>query len=61
MTTERPDLSDQLEFIKLDLASFEATKQFAERFKGEQRSRSLHILVNNAGIAYVPFGEQNTV
>lgn len=53
---EREDLRGRLEFMKLDLSSFASTKKFADDFK--KKYRSLHILVNNAGIAYVPFGEQ---
>ena len=57
MRNERPDLrGDRLEFMKLDLSSFAATKRFADDFK--KKHKSLHILVNNAGIAYVPLGEQ---
>ena len=57
MLNERRDLrDDRLEFMKLDLSSFAATKKFADDFK--KKHKSLHILVNNAGIAYVPFGEQ---
>ena len=56
IVNEREDLRGRLEFMKLDLSSFASTKKFADDFK--KKYRSLHILVNNAGIAYVPFGEQ---
>ena len=55
MQNERQDLRDRLEFIELDLSSLSATREFADNFK--RRHSSLHILVNNAGIAFVPFGE----
>ena len=45
----------ELEFLHLDLASFSSTKQFVASFK--QKDCPLHILINNAGIGLVPFGE----
>ena len=44
-----------VEYMFLDLGSLQATKEFAAAFK--ERHLPLHILVNNAGIAFVPFGK----
>ena len=41
--------------MDLDLSTFDTTKRFIEDFKA--KGRPLHILVNNAGIAFVPFGK----
>ena len=41
--------------MKLDLASLESTKNFIENFK--QKNLPLHLLICNAGIALVPYGE----
>lgn len=41
--------------MDLDLSSFESTKRFTEDFK--KKNCPLHILVNNAGIAFVPYSE----
>ena len=46
-----PEVSVQLEFMLLDLGSFQSTKQFTDAFK--QKDLPLDILVNNAGIAFV--------
>ena len=43
----------KVEFLKLDLASFQSTKDFVRSFK--EKNLPLHILINNAGIAMVPF------
>ena len=44
----------KVEFMKLDLASLESTKNFVENFK--QKNLPLHILICNAGIAFVQQG-----
>ena len=49
----------KLEFMHLDLASFSSTKQFVANFK--QRNCPLHILINNAAIAFVPLGEAHNL
>jgi NAD(P)-dependent dehydrogenase (short-subunit alcohol dehydrogenase family) len=42
----------RLEFMHLDLASLSSAKQFAVSFL--EKNLPLHILINNAGIAWVP-------
>eukprot|EP00731_Ephydatia_muelleri_P030505 Em0022g19a len=54
MEVESPGKQLNVEYMSLDLASLQATKEFAAAFK--ERHLPLHILVNNAGIAFVPFG-----
>ena len=44
----------KLEFMALDLASLSSVKEFTVAFQG--KNLPLHILVNNAGIAWVPLG-----
>ena len=45
-------------FMRLDLGSFESTKEFTKEF---QRNYShLNILVNNAGVAMISFSESNS-
>ncbi|KAM6934511.1 polyprenol dehydrogenase, partial [Xenentodon cancila] len=44
----------KVEFRKLDLASLQSVRQFAESFKDD--GLSLNILVNNAGVMLVPEG-----
>ena len=55
MEVESPGKQLNVEYMSLDLASLQATKEFAAAFK--ERHLPLHILVNNAGIAFVPFGK----
>ena len=45
----------RLEFMKLDLASFQSIKDFVEAFK--RSGRQLHVLVCNAGLMKATFGE----
>ena len=52
---ESPGKQLNVEYMSLDLASLQATREFATAFK--ERHLPLHILVNNAGIAFVPFGK----
>ena len=42
-----------VEFLPLDLASFQSTKEFVRLFK--EKNLPLHILINNAAVAWVPF------
>jgi NAD(P)-dependent dehydrogenase (short-subunit alcohol dehydrogenase family) len=44
-----------LEVLPLDLASLASVRQFAQIFK--QTYHSLHLLINNAGVLLVPYGE----
>lgn len=50
---ETPGKQLEVEYMSLDLASLLSAKQFATAFR--ERHLPLHILVNNAGIAFVPF------
>ena len=43
-----------VEFMKLDLGSLQSTKDFIEDFK--QKNLPLHLLICNAGIAFVQQG-----
>ena len=45
----------EVEYMELDLASSASIKNFVDMFK--DRELPLHILVNNAAVAYVKFGE----
>jgi len=47
--------SAQFEFHQLDLSSLASVRGFAESFL--ERERALHLLINNAGIMMVPYGE----
>ena len=44
-----------LEYMQLDLSSFQSTKAFILAFK--ERNLPLNILINNAGIAWVPLSK----
>ena len=52
---EFPNKQINVEYMQLDLGSFESTKKFVSDFKG--KGLPLHILINNAGIMAVPFGK----
>ena len=45
----------KVEFLKLDLASFQSTKDFVRLFK--EKNLPLHILINNAAVAGIPFSK----
>ena len=49
----------KVEFLKLDLASFQSTKDFVRSFK--EKNLPLHILINNAAVAWIPFSKKNYV
>ena len=51
----RPGKDVSIDFMKLDLQSFRSTKSFTEAFK--ERELSLDILINNAGIGFIPKSE----
>ncbi len=45
----------KLEYLPLDLSSFQSTIDCVRVFK--ERNLPLHILINNAAVAWVPFSE----
>ena len=45
----------KIEYLPLDLASFQSTKECVRLFK--ERNLPLHILVNNAAVAWIPFSK----
>ena len=45
----------KVEYLIVDLASFASVKDFIKTFK--ERNLPLHILVNNAAVAWIPFSE----
>lgn len=45
----------KIEYLPLDLSSFQSTKECVRLFK--ERDLPLHILVNNAAIAWMPFSK----
>ena len=47
----------KIDYLPLDLASFQSTKECVRMFK--ERNLPLHVLVNNAGIAMTPFGKKS--
>ena len=52
---EFPEKSVTIEIMLLDLGSFRSTKDFTVAFR--EKDLPLHILVNNAGVAWLPFCE----
>lgn len=52
---EQKDPSAQIEFHHLDLSNLASVRGFAESFL--ERERALDLLINNAGIMMVPYGE----
>ena len=51
----RPGKNVCIDFMKMDLQSFQSTKDFTTAFK--ERQIPLDILVNNAGIGFIPKSE----
>ena len=51
---EEVNKETSVEFMKLDLGSLQSTKNFIAEFK--QKNLPLHILICNAGIAFVQQG-----
>ena len=45
----------KVEYLILDLASFASVKDFIKTFK--DKNLPLHILINNAAVAWIPFSE----
>ena len=55
-TEDLADLEElNLEFMRLDLSSFQSTKEFVEAFK--KSGRQLHVLVCNAGVSKANYGK----
>ena len=52
---EFPDKQLNVEYMLVDLASFQSVKQFLTAFK--ERNLPLHILINNAGVFGMPYSE----
>lgn len=52
---EHPEKQLAVEYMQLDLASFQSTKDFTIAFK--EKNLPLHLLINNAGVAWVPYSE----
>ena len=53
--TAKDGARGELEYMHLDLSSLQSVKEFADNFK--RKNLPLHILVNNAAVAFVPFGK----
>ena len=49
-----PGKSINVEWMIVDLASFQSTNNFVVAFT--EKSLPLHILINNAGVSSVPYG-----
>ena len=58
VSQEHPDKSITVEFMSLDLASLQSVKKFTEEYK--QKGLPLHLLINNAGRGFLPFGERQS-
>ena len=54
VSREHPDKQLQVEYMQLDLSSFRSVQGFVAAFK--EKNLPLNILVNNAGVAFVPLG-----
>ena len=52
---EHPEKQLTMEYMPLDLASFQSTKDFTVAFK--EKNLPLHLLINNAGLAWSPYSE----
>lgn len=53
--TAEGDKEIKVEFIQLDLSSFQSTTDFVQAFK--EKNLPLHILINNAALFAVPYGK----
>ena len=49
----------KIEYLPLDLVSFQSTKECVGLFK--ERNLPLHILINNAAVAGIPFSESSRI
>ena len=45
----------KVEYLLVDLASFASVKDFIKTFR--EKNLPLHILINNAAVAWIPFSE----
>lgn len=52
---DQPEIQLNAEYMQLDLASFQSTKDFTVAFK--EKNLPLHLLINNAGVAWSPYSE----
>ena len=52
---EHPDKSVTIDWLLCDLSSFRSIKEFVTAFK--DRNLPLNILINNAGVAWLPFSK----
>ena len=50
-----PGKTATVEWMLLDLGSFRSTKDFANAFR--EKNLPLHLLINNAGIAWLPLSK----
>lgn len=50
------DFNDTVMFIMLNLASFDSVRAFVTEFEQINAGEGLHVLVNNAGVFFLPFG-----
>ena len=55
VSTEREGRQSQVEFMPLDLASLQSAREFTVAF--QDKNLPLHILINNAGVAWVPLSQ----
>ncbi len=55
---EYPDKSVTIEWMLCDLSSFRSVKEFVTAFK--ERNLPLSLLINNAGVAWLPFSKLNS-
>ena len=53
---EHSDIDVKVEFMELDLASLQSTKEFTQAFL--ERNLPLHILINNAAASMVDCSEE---
>lgn len=53
--TAEEGIEMKVEFLPLDLSSFQSTTDFVRAFK--EKNLPLHILINNAAVAWTPFSE----
>ena len=54
-TQDQAEKQLNVEYLQLDLASFQSTKDFTVAFK--EKNLPLHLIINNAGLAWSPYSE----